>query len=862
MMAMLPRIGRSPKLKRTGFSLAVLASLLACQLVPTPPPLKATPRPPSAADTPGPPPVAAGPTQAPVLSPPPDTPAPPPGELALIPYRGAEPFAGVDLQEWQPGDDLVEASGPARFSLPYPLARVRNRSVADGLTLRQREQLAQQGFVIVHSRESHFDDLRHRVALFYGQPYYLTSDAAYHALKISFDELLSALEREELKRRLQNLIQATLAETLSYRPLVAGSDLEQPAELAAAYLAVALRLLDPTAALDPELEPLASAQVAQIMAARGVQDSVLIPAYQDDFTRYRPPGRYAATPELQGYYRALTWLERVVFPPDTNAGLNFAPLIVTLALRQAQTADGPAAVAWARLAETLNFISGPRAAGGPAEYAILMDQAFGRNLTILGLQDAPQRETFRMLLGDLPFPQLDPPLPLASADLPGPKTWSFFGARYRLDGLILENLVPAPPSNRDAARLLPGGLELMVVLGSSTALEAMQQSGAEFRAYPDEIGRLRAAVESQTEAQWSASARSLWLEGFRAQLEDVQPSPPGAANLPYLETPGWAYKELNSALGSWAELQYDISAFAPAPAEVVETRTPAAPPAPAFVEPDPQVFYRLSRLAFSAAEGLKQRDLVGVFSSSPAPDGLGRLLLEMLDLADRLQRLGDIAVKELRGEPLEASDFALIQAPLGPAEKRLFAEMLAAGGKKGLSQPPWTDLAELDYGGERVLQVGVGGVDRIYVLAPLNGEVLVAQGGVYAYYEFSQPRARVISQTGWRRMLVDAPPPPSEWVARSLYLPEGVPLDVLAYRVGEFYRVRPAAVNLALRGSPGRDARIVQIAAPGEILEIIAGPVEANGLTWWRVRVERQQPEPVEGWIFENQDWIERAWNY
>ncbi len=156
----------------------------------------------------------------------------------------------------------------------------------------------------------------------------------------------------------------------------------------------------------------------------------------------------------------------------------------------------------------------------------------------------------------------------------------------------------------------------------------------------------------------------------------------------------------------------------------------------------------------------------------------------------------------------------------------------------------------------------MGGVDRIYVLAPLNGEVLVAQGGIYAYYEFSQPRARVISQTGWRRMLVDAPPPPPEWVARSLYLPEGVPLDVLAYRVGEFYRVRPAAVNLALRGSPGRDARIVQIAAPGEILEIIAGPVDANGQTWWQVRVERQQPEPVEGWIFENQDWIERAWNY
>lgn len=842
--------------------LAALASILACQIVPTPPPLRSTPRPLLTTESPGTRAAATEPAPAQVSPPPPN---PPPGELAAIPYRGVEPFAQIALQNWRLAGATNSAGGPARFSLPYPLTEVINRSVADGLTLRQQDQLARQGFVIVHSRENQFSELRSRVALFYGQPYYLTSDAAYHALKISFDELQAALEREELKRRLQSLVEAVLAEVVSYIPLVEDSDLELPTNLAAAYLSVALRLLDPLAPLDPGLESQVSVQVAQILAARGVEQSKLIPGYQDDFRRYLPEGRYAAVSELQGYFRAITWLERVNFQPilsGSTIGEDYVPLIVTLALRQAKTANGSAAEEWARIVETLNFFSGLRTGGGPPEYALLMDQAFGQNLTILGLKDAPQRKEFQTLLRDLPFPQLEPRLAITPMNGQDPSNWSFLSVRYNLDELILEDLAPEPATNTETPRLLPGGLEVMSVLGASAALDAMRQSGAEFRSYPEEIARLRIALADQTREQWSASARNLWLEGFRDHLAFVQEPLPAAVSLPYLEQAGWEFKDLNSALGSWAELQHDTTEFTPVPAAGLEMRPLTAPPAPGFVEPNPQVFYQLARLAFSAADGLKQRDLVGVFSSNPALDGLNRLLLEMLDLADRLQRLGDIAVKELRGEPLDVADFALIQAPLGPAEKRVYASMLAEQESDWVRMPPLPAIVTLDFEGDRILQIGVGGVDRIYVLAPLGGEVMIAQGGVYSYYEFSLHRSRAINETAWRKMLVDSPPPPPEWVTKSLYLLEGVPIDALAYRIGEFYRVKPAAVNLSLRGSPGRDARIVQIAAPGEILEIVEGSVAANGLIWWKVRVDRKTSEPIEGWIFENQDWIERAWDY
>lgn len=853
----------SPRSRQVIFLIGILLFSLACQVIPTPPALNATPRqrqPAQTAPSVDPSPTPLPPT--PELDPAKSTPSPVPGELMPIPYQGQIPFAEIDPQSWQP--DKSTPSSP--FSLPYPIEQIPNRSVADGLTLRQRNLISQQGFVIVHSQEAHFNDLRQRVSLFYGQPYFLTTDAAYHALRITQDELLSALEREELHRRLLAVIQSTLNQVLSFFPLVADSDLEADTRLAAAYLSTALKLLDPGAPIDAELEPVVIPQVEQVLAGRGIEDSRLIPGFQDDFSLYKPSGHSMGDPVLEAFYRGKTWLERVDFPPANmqNSRSDEVPLLITLALRQAKTETGPAAAEWVRIIETLNYFSGVRTNGGPAEYALLMDQAFGRNLTILGLKDIPQRELFRSLLRDQPFPRLNPPAPFPTLEEAKREYWSFLGYRQQLDAQILENLAYSTNSNPDSPQLPAGGLELMAVLGAPSAISAMGYSGAEFRSSPEEIARFQQAVSRQSEAQWSASARNLWLQGYQRQFSEQKELSRLKFGLPFQTSLSWIYKELNSALGSWAGLLSGTSNFVPfdeTPGAPPLFDSPSAsPPAPGFVEPNPAVFYQLSRLAFISAEGLKQRDMTGIFRTDPSPNRLNQKILEMLDLADRLQRLGDIAAKELSGETLTASDFAVIQAPLGPAEMRVFESMQAKTKDSWLKMPPVPGVSALDFGGERILQIAAGGVDRIYVLVPLNGQVVIAQGGVFSYYEFSVPRNRKLDQVSWLGMLGNSPPEPPGWISAELYLREGTPLNVLAYRIGDLYEVKPAAGSLSLRSAPGQDNRIAQIAAPGEILQIIAGPVEANGLVWWEVRVERESPEPIQGWIYENQDWIERAW--
>ena len=51
---------------------------------------------------------------------------------------------------------------------------------------------------------------------------------------------------------------------------------------------------------------------------------------------------------------------------------------------------------------------------------------------------------------------------------------------------------------------------------------------------------------------------------------------------------------------------------------------------------------------------------------------------------------------------------------------------------------------------DSVLEAATGYVDRIYVVVPLEGGLEVAQGGVFSYYEFIQPRDQRLTDDEWR----------------------------------------------------------------------------------------------------------------
>jgi hypothetical protein len=757
------------------------------------------------------------------------------------------------------------AARPPDYSLPISLDKIANRSVADGLTPAQQAFLQQNGFAVLPSQEAQFIDLRQRVSQYYGQPYYLTTDAAYHALHLTFDELLKALERERLRPQMSAVIQAALTQVLAYLQQVKNTPLESDTTLAAAYLAVALKLFDPQAAIpDASLAARIKPQLDQIKAGAGRDKSILIPNFEDDYGAYKPVGHYAGDPDLEAYFQGMTWLGRVNFlfqdPANPSFAPSRAPLIITLALRQAQIAEGvPASDAWSRVHEILTFLIGHSDDSGPLEVAALMDKVYGSGHRLADLADDGLWKQFIERTSELPGSLINSTFASSSQSLVAQRSWRFMGQRFVIDSFILQNLIYDKVGTQDKKRSVPSGLDVMAVLGSQAALNAQEKAGeTSYQNYLEQLALLQKDLNAQPETDWLNHFYSGWLYAFIPQLAGRNASFP-----PAMQTQAWSYKDLNSALGSWAELKHDTALYTKMPEMMGGGGPPGSGPAPAYVEPNPDVFYRLAFLANALVEGLMERD--STIYGEPATSGSSQLTLNNLvggmdQLGKTFQQFGQIAEKELAGmPPTSEDDLALIDGCLGPIECAVERARHDGQGDT-ITMPPVPLIAAVSGSGEdQVLEAATGYLDRIYVVVPLEGKLELAQGGVFSYYEFSQPRSDRLTDQDWRTMLEKKPPEAPAWTTNFI-LPDGNPVDVLAMRIGDVYKITPAGGNppLIVHENPASGPPVVGYLKVYDYFIILDGPVVSGGHTWWKISSEWSNIPS--GWIWDNPAWYERAY--
>ena len=160
---------------------------------------------------------------------------------------------------------------------------------------------------------------------------------------------------------------------------------------------------------------------------------------------------------------------------------------------------------------------------------------------------------------------------------------------------------------------------------------------------------------------------------------------------------------------------------------------------------------------------------------------------------------------------------------------------------------------------DNVLEAGVGNLDRIFVAVPLEGKLEIAQGGVFTYYEFTQPRSDRLTDQAWSDKLANNPPPAPAWISQFV-LPGGQPTNALAFRIGDIYTMRLADVNL--RAGPSTGDKVLGVLDQGTYLEITDGPVVNSEATWWKVKIYWSVlPGPTEGWVMGNPAWFGRAHN-
>ncbi len=444
------------------------------------------------------------------------------------------------------------------------------------------------------------------------------------------------------------------------------------------------------------------------------------------------------------------------------------------ALRTATVDGEPALDHWLALYNPTVFFVGRSDDLTAFQYLDVIDEVYGPSPDLAVIADEERLETFIEAADQLPPPQILGMVISIEDDVEETtKGFRFMGQRFVPDAYIFRQLIYRNVGTAEEPRMLPKGLDVMAAMGSDRALAHLEEMGdTDFANYPQQMEKMRAWTGSLSTEEWTETLYTTWLYSFQPLLQQ-----PGEGYPAFMQSDAWLDKQLNTALGSWAELKHDTILYAKQVyAEMGAGGSNAPTPllARGYVEPAPEFFARLEALTTMTLEGLDSRGLLG----DQDRDSLQRL--QELAAAFRV-----MAEKELRGEPLSDEEYEFIRFYGGELEHLTMAaadqEEGEPGGLPVMDEEPQAaviaDVATApDPDGDGVpnpvvLEEAVGRVNELYAVVPLiledgSIQLQVAKGGVFAYYEFEWPADDRLTDEAWREMLdAGQAPPLPEWTA-------------------------------------------------------------------------------------------------
>jgi hypothetical protein len=624
-----------------------------------------------------------------------------------------------------------------------------------------KELLIQNGFVVVPKRFGEFFTI-HEYCRYDQVPQFVTTDSLLHTYHLFFDFLLRTIEAEHLASELQSLSKAMLMKSQEQYIALKGTDWENAAKRNVGFFAVAAKLLDSSVTVPPEVEHIVQEELDLIAAHKGMAVSPLmnmggsadpVEALKEDYTQYIPRGHYDRSEALQAYFKAMMWYGRMTFRLKSEDETKSA-VLVFLALDQDSNANS-----WNEIYETTGFFAG---ASDDITYLRLrevMSEVYGEDVNLHAvLTNRDKWPAFLEAACNLAPPAINS-IPIFDETIQPDREqeitgFRFMGQRFSLDASIFQRLCyrDVNENPQGERRMLPKGLDIPAALGSEEAyaiLESMDET--DYELYPENMAKVREYIAGLDEETWTRDLYWNWLYTLLPLIDEKGEDYPA-----FMRSQAWARKELNTFLGSWTELKHDTILYvkqfyaeAGGGFDKIDDR--------GYVEPYPLVFARLEALARSTREGLDARGLLSERD---------RISLERLEQLS--SSLKTMAEKELDNLLLTDEEYKLIRS-YGVQLEHFWMEALRDvdfGLHRSMvdSQPAAlvADVATDPTGW--VLEEAIGYIDEIYAVVPVDGKLRIAVGGVFSYYEFTQPIGDRLTDTRWREMLDknNAPPRP-EW---------------------------------------------------------------------------------------------------
>ena len=651
-----------------------------------------------------------------------------------------------------------------KYSVSANLSNVTNLGdfkLSDG----QKKLLGQNYFVVSPSEYKQF--FQAYESFRYDQiPTYVSTDSVTNVYHMLFDKLLRETENGYLIQDLILLNKALYDASVKQYDALVGTSLEAAATRNVAFFAVARELADPATnlAVPSYASQMVEDQLKAIAEASGKAPSPVMGGdYEEDYTQYTPRGHYTKSEQLKNYFKAMIWYGRITFRAE-NASETASALLLTQAILTGQNGTQKASDLWKLIYEPTAFFVGDADDLTYQDYANVIKAVYGN----AGLSD-PKALTDQAKLAvaqkgidALPPPKLNSMITYTTQDLTTQtKGLRVMGQRFTIDGSIFQALLWRNVGTDAKPRLLPSGLDIFGVLGSSEATKLLAQQGAtQYQNYQTAFDSTKKQVGAITTDTWTQNLYSSWLY----TLQSLTPQR-GQGYPAFMQNEAWQRKQLVTDLGSWTELKHDTLLYAK---QVYAERGGGPEELPTgFVEPEPEFYARMAALAAMTRQGLQQRGIIAK-----------EFVDTLQSLEDSANKLRTISEKELSGQKLTDDEVNFIAYWGANIENFTIAAADAdpsAGGRKFIDNQDAAVVADVATGIDNVLEEGTGRINLIYVAVQVNGKVILTQGAVYSQYEFTVPIDGRLTDDAWQAQLNSGKAPPLEDWKKS-FMADGLPL--------------------------------------------------------------------------------------
>jgi Protein of unknown function (DUF3160) len=676
------------------------------------------------------------------------------------------------------------------------------------LTQEERDLFAKNGFVSSDRMRRHsFSSAYYQIYTF-DLPVLVTSDSIMHALHRAYDDILMEMEltlftwtiddilaecHQVLADKASNNKDAALAAnyrdvdlylTVARNLLVGAGAQEKDAQKADDVWAG--NLLIPSR-LEMDKEALARLKDVQSLKLQHPMRTPPTEIYGGarfvDYSQFKPRGHYTKSTELKRYFRCLMWLGRV------DCGWNVLPTDGTPGVNSDSDRELRDAVLMVELLQASNSMKSLKAMDDILAFMI------GRsdNLTVFALRDLLEQAKVQKLadvagadaLGRLKTvikngkqaQQMirsqvvisDPNDPYYK--VPPPSTFQLFGQRFIIDSFVLSQVVfdSIIFENKKQKRMMPRGLDVMAALGNNQAVPLLADDLRKWN-YSANLMSSREFVDLHKPEFWKDNLYNLWLDSLRALHEDMNEH----KHFPQaMRTKAWQMKQLQTQLGSWAELRHDTILYAK---QSYTAGTKCEYPA-GYVEPYPEFYGRVKYFAEEAGRRFQAADYSCKVPERAAQlkDVKQRQVKFCKTMAETLGALQTLARKELKAEPFTEQEKAFIKKTIDirgggsgpPHYDGWFCELFYHRNECAKWDPTIADV-HTDPDSNSCLEVGVGDVNFAVIAIDNDKDRGVFVGPVYSYYEFHQPTANRLTDEKWHEMILvqkkdDLPARPS-WV--------------------------------------------------------------------------------------------------